>query len=43
MVCSANIVAEGGVFSPYILECGREGRKFGVSLAKSRDDGVGLS
>ena len=43
MVCKANIVAEGGVFSPYILECLLDGRRFGVSFKASRADGVGVN
>lgn len=44
MFCNANIVADGGVFSPRIAFGGGRvvGRRFGVSLAKSLALGVGV-
>lgn len=43
--CSANIVADGGVFSPSIA-LGADldvGRKLGAELSRSREDGVGVA
>jgi hypothetical protein len=41
MLCSAIIVAEGGVFSPSMALW--LGRRAGVSLISKRDAGVGVS
>jgi hypothetical protein len=45
IVCSASIVADGGVFSPSIALGGGldVGRKPGVELRRSREDGVGVA
>jgi hypothetical protein len=45
MFCNANMVADGGVFSPKIaFGAGLDvGRKLGVELSKSREDGVGVA
>ena len=44
IVCSAIMVADGGVFSPNIALCGglADGRNEGVSLRPSRLEGVGV-